>query len=207
MHLPGAAASSSPSGKLFHDAAASSLAQRQAFPHRLPLRSIPPQRSRQLLSPAARTSSSATAPPPAASAGCPYQQLRYSAPVSNKPHPAEKSTPGWLAIWRIWAGFANSQLLSAAFRSIYLYIDGPIPLAATLGCCSNRRKSVGPSAPIAYATSVPPPDEAAAWPGRRCWMLDMTVAWLGAAFLQITARANPCSRHLWGTLARAVASI
>ena len=26
-------------------------------------------------------------------------------------------------------------------------------------------------------------------------------------FLQITARANPCSRHLWGTLARAVASI
>ena len=27
------------------------------------------------------------------------------------------------------------------------------------------------------------------------------------AFLQITARTNPCSRHLWGTLARAVASI
>ena len=27
------------------------------------------------------------------------------------------------------------------------------------------------------------------------------------AVLQITARANPCSRHLWGTLARAVASI
>ena len=25
-----------------------------------------------------------------------------------------------------------------------------------------------------------------------------------AQFLQITARANPCSRHLWGTLARAV---
>ena len=31
--------------------------------------------------------------------------------------------------------------------------------------------------------------------------------WPGAAFLQITARTNPCSRHLWGTLARAVASI
>ena len=27
------------------------------------------------------------------------------------------------------------------------------------------------------------------------------------AFLQITARTNPCSRHLWGTLARALASI
>ena len=30
--------------------------------------------------------------------------------------------------------------------------------------CSDRRKSFGPSAPIAYATSVSPPDEAAAWP-------------------------------------------
>ena len=73
--------------------------------------------------------------------------------------------------------------------------------------CSGRRKSFGPSAPIAYATSVSPPNEAAAWPGRRCWMLDMTVAWLGAAFLQITEHTNPCSRHLWGTLACAVASI
>ena len=40
-------------------------------------------------------------------------------PASNIPHPAEKSTPVWLAIWRIWAGFANSQLLRAAFRSTY----------------------------------------------------------------------------------------
>ena len=37
-------------------------------------------------------------------------------------------------------------------------------------CCSDRRKSVGPSAPIAYATSVSPPDEAAAWQGTQ--MLD-----------------------------------
>ena len=50
-------------------------------------------------------------------------------------------------------------------------------------------------------------DEAATLPGRRSRVLDMAVAWPGAAFLQITARANPCSRHLWGTLARAVASI
>ena len=40
--------------------------------------------------------------------------LRCSAPASNKPHSAEKSTPVWLAIWRIWAGFANSQLLPDA---------------------------------------------------------------------------------------------
>ncbi|MGM9721014.1 MAG: hypothetical protein ACI3YW_00105, partial [Candidatus Egerieousia sp.] len=64
-----------------------------------------------------------------------------------------------------------------------------------------------PSAPIAYATSVSPPDEAVAWPGRRCHVLDMAAAWPGASFQQITARTNPCSRHLWGTLARAVASI
>ena len=55
--------------------------------------------------------SSATAPR--------QQQLRYGAPASNKPHPAEKSTPVWLAIWRTWAGFANSQLPRAAFRSTY----------------------------------------------------------------------------------------
>ena len=50
------------------------------------------------------------------------QQLRRGAPASNKPHLAEKSTPVWLAIWRTWAGFANSQLRRAALRCIYLYI-------------------------------------------------------------------------------------
>ena len=79
--------------------------------------------------------------------------------------------------------------------------------AATLGRCSDRRKSVGPSAPIAYATSVSPPNEAVAWLGRKYPMGDEAVAWPDAAFLQITARTNPRSRHLWGTLARAVASI
>ena len=38
-------------------------------------------------------------------------------------------------------------------------------------------------------------------------MTNDAAGWPGAAFLQITARTNPCSRHLWGTLARAVASI
>ena len=45
--------------------------------------------------------------------------LRCSAPASNKPHPAEKSTPVWLAIWRTWAGFANSQLRRATIRCTY----------------------------------------------------------------------------------------
>ena len=43
--------------------------------------------------------------------------LRHGALASNKPHPAEKSTPVWLAIWRTWAGFANSQLRHATFAT------------------------------------------------------------------------------------------
>ena len=52
----------------------------------------------------------------------PCQPLRRSAPASNKPHSAEKSTPVWLAIWCTWAGFANSQLWRATFSSTYLYM-------------------------------------------------------------------------------------
>ena len=61
-------------------------------------------------------STSATAPRPAAPPPRrPGQQhLRHGASASNKPHPAEKITPVWLAIWRTWAGFANSQLLPDA---------------------------------------------------------------------------------------------
>ena len=95
--------------------------------------------------------------------GTPGQQLRYGAPTSNKPHPAEKSTPVWLAIWHTWAGFANSQLRLATLRCIFIYMR-PSPLLPPWSCCSDRRKSLGPSAPIAYATSVSPPDEAVAWP-------------------------------------------
>ena len=60
--------------------------------------------------------------PAVSSRWCSCQHLRHGAPASNKPHPAEKSTPVWLAIWRIWAGFANSQLRRAAFRCTSSYI-------------------------------------------------------------------------------------
>ena len=124
---------------------------------------------------------------------CPRPAIsQHGAPASNKPHLAEKCTPVWLAIWRTWAGFANSQHRDAAFATPD-NICAHSSLLQTLSCCSDRRKSAGPSAPIAYATSVSPPDEAVAWPAMQ--------------FLQITEHANPCSRHLWGTLARAVASI
>ena len=43
--------------------------------------------------------------------------------------------------------------------------------------------------------------------GCGCWVQDKADAWPCSPFLQITAHTNPCSMHLWGTLARAVASI
>ena len=44
-----------------------------------------------------------------------------------------------------------------------------IYLATTLQPLLEQSKSVDPSAPIAYATSVSPPDEAVAWPGAGLW--------------------------------------
>ena len=73
------------------------------LPHRLPLRSIPPPR---FACGASASSSYVRAPQP--------QSFPDGPPASNKPHPAEKSTPVWLAIWRTWAGFANSQHRDAA---------------------------------------------------------------------------------------------
>ena len=43
----------------------------------------------------------------------------------------------------------------------------------------QHSKSLGPSAPIAYATSVSPPDEAVAWLGRRCRIANDAAAWSG----------------------------
>ena len=59
------------------------------------------------------------------------QHLCHGSPPSNKPHPAESSTPVRLAIWRNWAGFANSQLRCANFSAL-IYIYASIPIAATL---------------------------------------------------------------------------
>ena len=96
--------------------------------------------------------------------GASHKALRHGALASNKPHSAEKSTPVWLAVWRIWAGFANSQLRRPTFHSTYSYkcISTLLP---PCNRCSDRRKSFGPSVPIAYATYVSPSNEAIAWPG------------------------------------------
>ena len=63
-------------------------------------------------------------------------KLRRSAPASNKPHPAEKSTPVWLAIWHTWAGFTNSQHGDAAFATPD-NICAHSSLLQTLSSCSE----------------------------------------------------------------------
>ena len=68
--------------------------------------------------------------------GASHKALRNGAQASNKPHPAEKSTPVWLAIWHIWAGFANSQLQCATFHSTYSY-KFTSSLLPTCNCCSD----------------------------------------------------------------------
>ena len=142
------------------------------LPHRLPLRSIPPPR---FACGASASSSSVRAPQP--------QSFPDGPPASNKPHPAEKSTPVWLAIWRTWAGFANSQMRRAAFRCTYSYTCVPIPVTAVLSRCSDianlsahlhrlptpppylRQMRLSPSRGRRYPIS----DKAAAWPGQGVW--------------------------------------
>ena len=80
------------------------------------------------------------------------QLLRYGAPASNKPHPAEKSTPVWLAIWHIWAGFANSQLRCATFHSTYSY-----KCTSTLLPPCNRCSDIANLSAHLHRLPTPPP--------------------------------------------------
>ena len=78
--------------------------------------------------------------------------LRHGAPTSNKPHPAEKSTPVWLAIWHIWAGFANSQLQCATFHSNYSY-----KCTSTLLPPCNRCSDIANLSAHLHRLLTPPP--------------------------------------------------
>ena len=101
--------------------------------------------------------------------------LRLSAPASNKPHPAEKSTPVWLAIWRTWAGFANSQHRDAALatpdnicaHSSLLQHGAAAQIDANLSAHLHRLPT-----PPSYLRRM------RLLPGlvRRCWMQDEAVA-------------------------------
>ena len=103
-----------------------SLPQRRlsaVAPQRRPCQQRPAQWRPQASSSSATTAPLSTTPPwrPGQQIhyGAPCQRLLQGASASNKPHPAEKSTPVWLAIWHIWAGFANSQQRCATSCSTY----------------------------------------------------------------------------------------
>ena len=81
-----------------------------------------------------------------------YKVLCHGAPTSNKPHPAEKSTPVWLAIWHIWAGFANSQLQCATFHSTYSY-----KFTSSLLPTCNRCSDIANLSAHLHRLPTPPP--------------------------------------------------
>ena len=106
--------------------------------------------------------------------GASHKVLCHGAPTSNKPHPAEKSTPVWLAIWHIWAGFANSQLQCATFHSTYSY-KFTSSLLPTCNCCSD----IANLSAHLHRLPTPPPylRQMRLMPGRgrRCWMANDVV--------------------------------
>ena len=98
------------------------------------------------------------------------QQLRHGVPASNKPHPEEKSTSVWLAIWCIWAGFANSQHRDAAFATPDNICAHSSLLITTLGCCSD----IANLSAHLHRLPTPPPYlrrmRLSPGRGRRCWV-------------------------------------
>ena len=106
------------------------------FPMALPVSSIS-----ATVQPLARAPRPATSQHSAPASNIFPMALRHGAPASSisataAPLPAtnlirQRSTPVWLAIWRTWTGFANSQLRCANFPAL-IYIYASIPIAATL---------------------------------------------------------------------------
>ena len=78
----------------------------------------------------------------------------FSAQTSASLHPPAALRLRVLPFTRTWSSTVCAE-------------EFPTPLGMSLHGLHllGHSKSVGPSAPIAYATSVSPPDEAIAWPG------------------------------------------
>ena len=117
------------------------------------------------------SSISATAPPLVAA-----PLFARAPPLATAPQPAtnlirRRRSPVWLAIWRTWAGFANSQLWRATFRSTYLYMC-PSPL---LPSWTAAQTDANLSAHLRRLPTPPPYlRRMRLSPGlvRRCWMQD-----------------------------------
>ena len=89
----------------------------------------------------------------------------FSAQTSASLHPPAALRLRVLPFTRTWSSTVCAE-------------EFPTPLEMSLHGLPLLRhsKSFGPSAPIAYATCVSPPDEAAAWPAGRCQMANDVAA-------------------------------
>ena len=120
---------------------------------------------------AARPCSSGTTAP------C-HQKLRHGALASNKPHPAEKSTPVWLAIW-----YPGPDLLTRSF-GVQPFI-APIHISARLPCCHLGAAAQTDANLSAHLRRLPTPPpylrRMRLSPGRwrRFLIGDMAAVWLG----------------------------
>ena len=135
---------------------------------RLPVPAVPPRRPGQQQLPDAAVLSSMQGLP---------RSGNSSAQTSASLHPPAALRLRVLPFTRTWSSTVCAEEFPTPLEmSLHgLHLSTGLPLL-------RHSKSFGPSALIAYATYVSPPDEAVAWPWRRCWMLDMATAWPGAEF-------------------------
>ena len=140
------------------------------FAPSLPQRSRPATSSRWL---------SATVPP----SSSPW----HSRPATNLIRRRRSSV--WLAIWRIWAGFANSQHRDAAFATPNNICAHSSLLLHWAAAQTDANLSTH-----LHRWPTPPPYlrqmRLSPGRGRRCLVLDMAATSPGASFLQITALAS-----------------
>ena len=107
-----------------------------------------------------------------------YLPCRVSRGAATLPHRLPlRSIP----LLRFACGSSHSR---GAWSPTVCAEEFPTPLEMSLHGLNLLRhsKSFSPGAPIAYATSVSPPNEAIAWPGCRCRVLDEVLAWLGRRY-------------------------
>ena len=134
VYIGAPASSSSATAFLASSISATASPAHIFFPMALPGSSIS-----ATVQPLARARPLATAPRPAVSL-----PLRRPRPATNLIR--QRSTPVWLAIWRTWTGFANSQLRCANFPAL-IYIYASIPIAATLESLLRQTKIFRPICP------------------------------------------------------------
>ena len=110
----------------------------------------------------------------------------FSAQTSASLHPPAALRLRVLPFTRTWSSTVCAE-------------EFPTPLGMSLHGLHllGHSKSVSPSALIAYATSVSPPDEALAWPGRRYPIGNKALAWPGFRCWVLNDAVSSQGRRCW----------